>query len=77
MVSYSINSLKIFKLDLALTKTSICVFYFSIRKGAPQSTHVSKYGVRARRGDVEMLPLPLDEDTEDDTVFDIGNHPNS
>lgn len=34
---------------------------------------VRKYGVRTRRSDVEMRPLPLDDDDEDETVFDVGN----
>ncbi|XP_023018739.1 uncharacterized protein [Leptinotarsa decemlineata] len=34
---------------------------------------VRKYGVRTRRSDVEMTPLPLlNEDEEDETVFDVG-----
>lgn len=35
---------------------------------------VRKYGVLAHRQDVEMRPLPLDEeDDEDTTVFDVSN----
>jgi hypothetical protein len=35
---------------------------------------VRKYGVLAHRQDVEMRPLPLDEDDDDDTiVFDASN----
>lgn len=35
---------------------------------------VRKYGVLAHRQDVEMRPLPLDEeDDEDTTVFDASN----
>lgn len=35
---------------------------------------VRKYGVLAHRQDVEMRPLPLDEDDEDDTtIFDASN----
>lgn len=35
---------------------------------------IKKYGERNRRTDVEMAPLPLHEDDEDDeTVFDLGN----
>ncbi|XP_030764796.1 uncharacterized protein LOC115889029 [Sitophilus oryzae] len=32
---------------------------------------VTKYGVRARRSDVEMVPLPLSDEDEDETVFDL------
>ncbi|CAG9861352.1 unnamed protein product [Phyllotreta striolata] len=34
---------------------------------------VRKYGVRTRRSDLEMRPLPLDDDEDDETVFDVGN----
>lgn len=35
---------------------------------------VRKYGILAHRQDVEMRPLPLDEeDDEDTTVFDASN----
>lgn len=29
---------------------------------------VRKYGIKANRSDMEMRPLPLDEDDEEDTV---------
>ncbi|XP_057659642.1 uncharacterized protein LOC130895966 [Diorhabda carinulata] len=34
---------------------------------------IKKYGVRGRKSDVEMKPLPLDDDEDDETVFDLGN----
>lgn len=34
---------------------------------------VRKYGVRAKRTDLEMEPLPLDDDEDDETVFDVSN----
>lgn len=35
---------------------------------------VKKYGEKRRRTDVEMAPLPLHVDDDDDeTVFDVGN----
>lgn len=34
---------------------------------------IKKYGVRGRRSDLEMRPLPLDDDEDDETVFDLGN----
>ena len=35
---------------------------------------IRKYGILAHRQDVEMRPLPLDEDDEDDTtVFDVSS----
>lgn len=37
---------------------------------------VQKYGVRANRSDIEMRPLPLDDEEDDDTVFEIGNNTN-
>ena len=37
---------------------------------------IRKYGVLTHRQDVEMRPLPLDEDDEDDTtIFDARNVP--
>ncbi|KOC63169.1 hypothetical protein WH47_02678 [Habropoda laboriosa] len=45
---------------------------FSLNKTRTQM--VRKYGVLAHRQDVEMRPLPLDEeDDEDTTVFDASN----
>lgn len=57
----------------------LTIFYFlyktyRLRNGTQPPTQVRKYGVLTKRGDVEMLPLPLDDDDEDDTVFDLGNH---
>lgn len=36
---------------------------------------IKKYGERNRRTNVEMTPLPLhdDDDEEDETVFDLGH----
>ncbi|KAG5897841.1 hypothetical protein JTB14_011839 [Gonioctena quinquepunctata] len=34
---------------------------------------IRKYGIRTRRSDVEMTPLPLEDDDEDETVFEVGN----
>jgi hypothetical protein len=34
---------------------------------------VNKYGVRTRRSDIEMTPLPLDEDDEDETLFEVSS----
>ncbi|XP_014214812.1 membrane protein FAM174B-like [Copidosoma floridanum] len=43
-----------------------------VNKARPQM--VRKYGILAHRQDVEMRPLPLDEDDEDDTtIFDASN----
>nr|CAH7761637.1 unnamed protein product [Callosobruchus chinensis] len=55
--------------------TMIFFIYLAIRVfRAPRGSNVivKKYGVRARRCDVEMEPLPLD-DEEDETVFELGN----
>ncbi|XP_044740382.1 uncharacterized protein LOC123301615 [Chrysoperla carnea] len=48
----------------------------TIRVNQPPTpdTTVRKYGIKAKRGDLEMLPLPLAEDEDDDTLFDVGNH---
>lgn len=45
-----------------------------MRTGGTRPTAVRKYGVLTQRTDIEMLPLPLDDDEDDDTVFDVGNH---
>ncbi|OXU17968.1 hypothetical protein TSAR_008840 [Trichomalopsis sarcophagae] len=46
----------------------------SFRLNKSRAQMVRKYGVLAHRQDVEMRPLPLDEDDEDDTtVFDASN----
>ncbi|VEN41716.1 unnamed protein product [Callosobruchus maculatus] len=55
--------------------TMIFFIFLAIRVfRAPRGPNVivKKYGVRARRCDVEMEPLPLD-DEEDETVFELGN----
>ncbi|XP_018576938.1 uncharacterized protein LOC108915403 [Anoplophora glabripennis] len=57
--------------------TMICIMYIGFktyfRKGNKKSPLIKKYGVKTRRSDIEMEPLPLDEDEEDETVFDLGN----
>lgn len=66
-----------FYVFLGLSLLTIFYFLFKtyrLRNGSQPPTQVRKYGVLTRRGDVEMLPLPLDDDDEDDTVFDLGNH---
>ena len=47
---------------------------FRVRNGAIRQNIVRKYGVVTERSDMEMLPLPLDDDEDDDTVFDMGSH---
>ncbi|KAJ8935019.1 hypothetical protein NQ314_013044, partial [Rhamnusium bicolor] len=42
------------------------------RKRNKKNVLIKKYGVKTRRTDVEMEPLPLDDDEEDETVFDLG-----
>lgn len=49
---------------------------FRLRPGAPAPTTVRKYGVVGRRSDMEMLPLPLAEEEDDDTLFDMGSQGN-
>lgn len=60
-----------------LGMSGLVLVYLSVRAcrtrpGAPPPSTVRKYGVVGRRSDMEMLPLPLSEDEEDDTVFDVG-----
>nr|CAI5840436.1 unnamed protein product [Callosobruchus analis] len=60
---------------VVVTMTMIFFIYLAIRVfRAPRGPNVivKKYGVRTRRCDVEMEPLPLD-DEEDETVFELGN----
>ncbi|KAF2884235.1 hypothetical protein ILUMI_21927 [Ignelater luminosus] len=45
---------------------------YRLRHGSQPSTTVRKYGVTARRSDMEMRPLELEED-DDDTLFEINN----
>ncbi|CAG9766241.1 unnamed protein product [Ceutorhynchus assimilis] len=42
------------------------------RKQDKSKIMVRKYGVRARRTDVEMEPLSLSDEEEDETVFDLA-----
>ena len=51
-------------------KASVTVF---CRKRGRHPVMVSKYGVRTRRSDIEMTPLPLEEDEEDETLFDVNS----
>jgi len=47
---------------------------FRLGKSNKPPTMVRKYGILTNRADVEMLPLPLSEDEDDDTVFELNNH---
>ncbi|XP_017885869.1 uncharacterized protein LOC108628458 [Ceratina calcarata] len=50
------------------------IVFRSFRFNKTRAQMVRKYGVLAHRQDVEMRPLPLDEeDDEDTTVFDASN----
>ncbi|XP_078042555.1 uncharacterized protein LOC144472953 [Augochlora pura] len=55
------------------------IMFRNVRLSKTRAQMVRKYGVLANRQDVEMRPLPLDEeDDEDTTVFDASNiHPNN
>ncbi|XP_017776327.1 PREDICTED: uncharacterized protein LOC108562478 [Nicrophorus vespilloides] len=46
---------------------------FRLRKGTKPPVMVKKYGILTNRSDVEMVPLPLSEDEDDDTIFEINN----
>ncbi|CAK9797628.1 hypothetical protein ANTQUA_LOCUS1269 [Anthophora quadrimaculata] len=50
------------------------IVFRSFRLSKTRAQMVRKYGILAHRQDVEMRPLPLDEeDDEDTTVFDASN----
>ncbi|EGI63535.1 PREDICTED: membrane protein FAM174B-like [Acromyrmex echinatior] len=50
------------------------IMFRSLRLSKTRAQLVRKYGVLTHRQDVEMRPLPLDEeDDEDTTVFDASN----
>lgn len=55
-----------------------CIFskenYYRLRSGSQPPKMVRKYGVRARREDVEMVPLPLDDEEEEDIVFELNQN---
>ncbi|XP_044265556.1 uncharacterized protein LOC123011913 isoform X2 [Tribolium madens] len=57
--------------------TALVIVYMALKtycgKKSKQPVMVSKYGVRTRRSDIEMTPLPLDEDEEDETLFELHN----
>ncbi|KAK5648514.1 hypothetical protein RI129_003406 [Pyrocoelia pectoralis] len=60
--------------------SAVVVFYFifrsyRLRHGSQVSTTVKKYGVTARRSDLEMRRLELDDD-DDDTLFEINQNVN-
>ncbi|KAJ8983105.1 hypothetical protein NQ317_001848 [Molorchus minor] len=48
----------------------IYLIFKTYRKSHKKQVNVKKYGVRARRTDTEMEPLHLDDDEEDETVFE-------
>ena len=55
-------------------KGSIFVSFLCGRLSKTRAQLVRKYGVLTHRQDVEMRPLPLEEeDDEDTTVFDASN----
>lgn len=61
----------------SLIMVYVSYHFYRSRKPTTRPTTVRKYGVLTQRTDIEMLPLPIDDDEEDDdTVFDVGNHMN-
>lgn len=73
--STSLNSgalLRGFYVFVGLTTLALAYMVFrSFRLNKSRTQMVRKYGVLAHKQDMEMRPLPLDEDDEDDTtVFD-------
>nr|XP_022903902.1 membrane protein FAM174-like [Onthophagus taurus] len=70
---------RLFYVLLGLSTVTVCYVamkMYRVRKGVTRPTHVRKYGVLAQRSDIEMEPLHLDDDEDDDTVFDVGAHAN-
>jgi len=64
-----------FYVFLGLSALTMIYFLFRsyrLRHGSQPSTTVRKYGITARRSDMEMRPLELD-DEDDDTLFEIGS----
>ncbi|GJQ80813.1 hypothetical protein Trydic_g9400 [Trypoxylus dichotomus] len=57
-----------------LTVLYVSYRFYRTRTNTTRPTAVRKYGVLTQRTDIEMLPLPLDDEEDDDTVFDVGNH---
>lgn len=49
----------------------LLILNFRRRKQDKSRTKVRKYGIRTNRSDLEMEPLPLSDDDEDETVFDL------
>lgn len=56
--------------------TALVVTYFVIRavRLRRKRSKSRKYGIIAKRGDVEMTPLDQDDDDEEMTVFEAVNH---
>ncbi|KAL3287917.1 hypothetical protein HHI36_002373 [Cryptolaemus montrouzieri] len=52
----------------------VFVAYKTYRRKS-RNARIKKYGVRLTRGNIEMTPLPLDNDDDDETVFDLKNVP--
>jgi hypothetical protein len=56
--------------------TVIVIIYMALKTYCSKRSKplmVNKYGVRTRRSDIEMTPLPLDEDDEDETLFEVSS----
>lgn len=49
-----------------------CLVY-RLKNGSSSPSIVQKYGIRANRSDLEMQPLPLEEEEDEETVFEVGN----
>lgn len=47
----------------------------SLSRRRSRDARIKKYGIRLTRGNIEMTPLPLDNDDEDETIFDLKNVP--
>ncbi|XP_045483633.1 uncharacterized protein LOC123688923 [Harmonia axyridis] len=48
---------------------------FKTYRRRSRDARIKKYGIRLTRGNIEMTPLPLDNDDEDETIFDLKNVP--
>ncbi|XP_071444235.1 membrane protein FAM174A [Hetaerina americana] len=55
----------------------IVIMYFTVRaiRLGRKKTKVKKYGILASREDLEMTPLGVDDEEEDNTIFDLSSHP--
>lgn len=44
-----------------------------LKNNSNSTAMVQKYGIRANRSDLEMQPLPLGEEEDEETLFEVGS----